>query len=179
MAMGQLAHAVTDTLLSGASPLPHVDCVVPGGRACANWPQTSAKSWAPDNDSLMYIKNVGGGLLPMAVGQLAHAVADTLLSGASPLPHLDCVVPGGRACANWPQTSAKSWVPDNDSLMDIKMWEGACSRWRWVSLHMQWLTLCYREQAPSHIWTVLCLEEERARTGRRRPRSHGRLTITH
>ena len=47
--------------------------------------------------------------------------------------------------------------------MYIKMWEGACSRWRWVSLHMQWLTLCYREQAPSHIWTVLCLQEERVR----------------
>ncbi len=120
MAVGQLAHAVTDTLLSGASPLPHVDCVVPAGRAFANWPQTSAKSWAPDNDSLMYIKNVGGGLLPMAVGQLAHSVTDTLLSGASPFPHLDGVVPGGRACANWPQTSAKSWAPDNDSLMYIK-----------------------------------------------------------
>ncbi len=43
------------------------------------------------------------------------------------------------------------------------MWEGPCSRWRWVSLHMQWLTLCYREQPPSHIWNVLCLEEERVR----------------
>ncbi|WP_277419701.1 hypothetical protein [Pseudomonas viridiflava] len=28
---------------------------------------------------------------------------------------------------------------------------------------MQWLTLCYREQPPSHIWNVLCLEEERVR----------------
>ncbi len=31
------------------------------------------------------------------------------------------------------------------------MWEGACSRWRWISLHMLWLTHCYREQGPSHI----------------------------
>ncbi|AZF55883.1 hypothetical protein C4J85_5446 [Pseudomonas sp. R4-34-07] len=30
--------------------------------------------------------NVGGGLLPMAVGQLLEVLADPPLSGASPLP---------------------------------------------------------------------------------------------
>ncbi|AZF06953.1 hypothetical protein C4J94_4212 [Pseudomonas sp. R5-89-07] len=32
-------------------------------------------------------QNVGGGLPPMAVHQSPDAVTDTLLSGASPLPH--------------------------------------------------------------------------------------------
>ncbi|AZF25024.1 hypothetical protein C4J90_0835 [Pseudomonas sp. R2-60-08W] len=31
---------------------------------------------------------MGGGLPPMAVDQLIPVLADTLLSGASPLPHL-------------------------------------------------------------------------------------------
>ncbi|AZE81764.1 hypothetical protein C4J98_0321 [Pseudomonas orientalis] len=35
------------------------------------------------------IKNVGGGLLPMAVDQLIHVLTDSLLSGASPLPQGD------------------------------------------------------------------------------------------
>ncbi|AZF29139.1 hypothetical protein C4J90_5014 [Pseudomonas sp. R2-60-08W] len=33
----------------------------------------------------------------------------------------------------------------------INMWEGACSRWLWVSRHIHRQTLCHREQAPSHI----------------------------
>ena len=35
------------------------------------------------------------------------------------------------------------------------MWERACSRKRCVSRQMYWLTLRIREQARSHIWTVL------------------------
>ena len=44
---------------------------------------------------------VGGGLLPMVVDQLAHALADIPLSGASPLPHWVCGVFSGvyGACA--------------------------------------------------------------------------------
>ncbi len=32
----------------------------------------------------------------------------------------------------------------------LKLWEGACSRWRCVSQLMHRLKLSYREQAPSH-----------------------------
>ena len=37
------------------------------------------------------VKNVGGGLLPIAECQSMHLVTDLPLSGASPLPHLLCV----------------------------------------------------------------------------------------
>ncbi|AZF20163.1 hypothetical protein C4J91_1397 [Pseudomonas sp. R3-52-08] len=38
------------------------------------------------------VLNVGGGLPPIAVGQLITILTDTQPSGASPLPHLLCVI---------------------------------------------------------------------------------------
>jgi len=51
------------------------------------WFAAVAISQPPDIYLICLNPNVGGGLLPMAVGQLAHALTEPLLSGASPLPH--------------------------------------------------------------------------------------------
>jgi hypothetical protein len=95
---GSLMHVVADTLLSGASPLPHLDLygsdrphsVFALALRCglivnlileAECGQKCGRELAPD----------GG-------GSVMHVVADTLLSGASPLPHLD-LLGSDRPCS--------------------------------------------------------------------------------
>ncbi len=53
----------------------------------------------------------------------------------------------------------KAVVDDNDAepLSEhrlqhtvVQLWEGACSRWQWISQHLYYLDHRHREQAPSH-----------------------------
>ncbi|KAE9659822.1 hypothetical protein EJD88_01405 [Pseudomonas sp. PB105] len=41
---------------------------------------------------------------------------------------------------------------------ESKCGRGLAPRWRWFSYLIQWLTHCYRGQAPSHIWTTIWLD---------------------
>ncbi|SEC57919.1 hypothetical protein SAMN04490193_3093 [Pseudomonas marginalis] len=91
MTVDQLMNQLTDTPLSGASPLPQLSCLHPAdfGRMGG-----SQKSRVGSRHGLTHLGlNVGGGLLPMTVDQLINLLADTPLSGASPLPQLSCLHP--------------------------------------------------------------------------------------
>ena len=82
-------HVVADRLLSGASPLPHLDLYG------SDRPH-SVFALALRRDLIANLilqaerdQKCGRGLAPDRGGAVMHIVADTLLSGASPLPHLD------------------------------------------------------------------------------------------
>ncbi|CRM83786.1 putative membrane protein [Pseudomonas sp. 8 R 14] len=91
MTVDQLMNQLTDTPLSGASPLPQLSCLHPAdfGRMGG-----SQKSRVGSRHGLTRLGlNVGGGLLPIAVCQPTDSLADPPPSGASPLPQLSCLHP--------------------------------------------------------------------------------------
>ena len=119
---------------------------------------------------------VGAGLLAKAVGQLASRLDVPPSSRAGSLPHwissahksgghhnfpvgasllakavgllasrLD-VPPSSRASSH-----TGSRAPTSPAVTTTSLWERACSRKRWVSLHRGWMCRRHREQARSHI----------------------------
>jgi len=80
-------HVLTDTLLSGASPLPHLDL-----RGSDRAHSALALGHGLIADLILEAERgqeCGRGLAPDCGGSVMHVLTDTLLSGASPLPHLD------------------------------------------------------------------------------------------
>ena len=77
----------------------------------------------------------------MAVYQVNNTWTGPPLSGASPLPHLDLIgcqglhTPFVRADAAM-YKAKRLGKPRYRGLDSVKMWEGACSRWRCISLAM-------------------------------------------
>ncbi len=86
---GAVMHVVADTLLSGASPLPHLD--LHGSDRPRSVFALALRRGLIANLILEagLGQKCGRGLAPDGGGSVMHVVADTLLSGASPLPHLD------------------------------------------------------------------------------------------
>jgi hypothetical protein len=88
---GAVMHVVADTLLSGASPLPHLD-LYGSDRPHSVFALALALRRGLIANLILEAglgQKCGRGLAPDGGGSLMHVVADTLLSGASPLPHLD------------------------------------------------------------------------------------------
>ncbi len=80
-------HVLADTLLSGASPLPHLDL---------HGSDRTHLALALGSGLITSLSLEAGlgqkcrrGLAPDSGSEVMHVLADTLLSGASPLPHLD------------------------------------------------------------------------------------------
>ncbi|VVO41784.1 hypothetical protein PS720_05906 [Pseudomonas fluorescens] len=86
MALNQSPDESTDTPLSGASPLPHLDRgLTVRWRSSARPPREQA----PSPQVLRHSQNCVDTESPMALNQSPDESTDTPLSGASPLPHLD------------------------------------------------------------------------------------------
>ncbi|SBW78924.1 hypothetical protein PVE_R1G1036 [Pseudomonas veronii 1YdBTEX2] len=83
----EVMHVLADTLLSGASPLPHLD------RHGSDRTHLALALGSGLITNLSLEAGLGQkcrrGLAPDSGNEVMHVLADTLLSGASPLPHLD------------------------------------------------------------------------------------------
>jgi len=82
-------HVLADTLLSGASPLPHLDL---HGSDRTHLALALALRRGLITNLILEAglgQKCGRGLAPDSGNEVVHVLADTLLSGASPLPHLD------------------------------------------------------------------------------------------
>ena len=92
------------------------------------------------------VKHVGGGLLPMAVFQPPDTVTDTLLSGASPLPHLHWVFTLALRCV--------CYTTNDSNMMKI-----SATTDRMVSIAVQVLNVsatvmlkyCFTSQNPASL----------------------------
>ena len=86
MAPNQSPDELTDTPLSGASPLPHLDrSLTVRWRSAVRPPREQA----PSPQVQRHTQNCVGTEASMALNQSPDELTDTPLSGASPLPHLD------------------------------------------------------------------------------------------
>ncbi len=86
MAMAYSTSSLTDTPLSGGKPLPQFEARLFSHESALLIVETRALQ-----RSLIHTTepNVGGGLPPIAMAHSTSPLADTPLSGASPLPHLN------------------------------------------------------------------------------------------
>ncbi|TGY15893.1 hypothetical protein E5845_20045 [Pseudomonas fluorescens] len=122
-------YRLADTLPSGASPLPHL--VLSWLQVCMRaWPARGMESTlAP---SLARTKLWEGACPPDSGASVMYRLADTLPSGAGPLPYLG--LSWLQVCMrDWPARGMESTLAP--SLARTKLLEGACPRW-WCISHV-------------------------------------------
>ena len=138
-ALCQSPNLSTEPPSSGASPLPHLFlCCLEdqaGALACLRIVQT------------LHNPPVGAGLPAKAQCQSPNLSTESPSSGASPLPHLFCVV--------WKIRPAHLPAYALFKPCTKPLWERACSRKSSVSHRIYRLNHRLRGQAPSHICFVL------------------------
>ncbi len=127
---GSVGIYLAETPPSGASPLPHLISVCQGRPRGGSWQSwASLAVTAPPIFQTQHRSNVGGGLLPIAVGQSASTWLKHRHRGqapshiGSPFVRADRGVARGGLELHWPYLRRQSSRHNTG-----QMWEGACSR---------------------------------------------------